>query len=473
MRICSVVLVACACATAAPPPPTAESVSSREVSAPRIVSVLELRSKLREGAAIDAGYVADRLRAEVLSSGIDARVVSRENMLVLLQAQGKQLADCEAECEVETGRRIGADLVVSGELVRVGDSLKASLRLHETRSGTLVAAVTAAGVNAEELDAHLGSAVRQLVAPLGRSAPVSAARTAARAPQAFDAKAFAAGQPSPFDCESSARRLRDSSPDRAWAALAACVERQGWARGDFTYLERVTGGFWDEDLTTRPDAPRLIARIIASRGGDVEGDIPLVQKSRVPLFTLAAALRQPDVYKGRWVLVRGALSDIRQDGGRTAAMMRETSLRATAREVQVGNISRVDRSSSGTSRNDGQSSHYGTARGAAQYGGTGGSSQYSGSAQYSGGSRYSGNSQYSSGSRTEYSSVKQKFENERVETGRLALGRLARADPFLEPEKDFLFLARFDGINPSREQDSPVALLSITGYFQPSAFLVQ
>src|SRR5205814_4819309 len=151
-------------------------------------------------------YVADRLRAEVLSSGVDARVISRENMLVLLQAQGKQLADCEAECEVETGRRIGADLVVSGELVRVGDSLKASLRLHETRSGTLVAAVTAAGMTAEDLDAHLGSAVRQLVGPLIRSgSPL--ARTSARAAPPFDAKAFAAGQPSSFDCESAARRL--------------------------------------------------------------------------------------------------------------------------------------------------------------------------------------------------------------------------------------------------------------------------
>src|SRR5437868_7921563 len=185
MRTCSLLLVACACATAAPPP-APEAKASGEAPAPRIVSVLELRSKLREGAAIDAGYVADRLRAEVLSSGVDARVISRENMLVLLQAQGKQLADCEAECEVETGRRIGADLVVSGELVRVGDSLKASLRLHETRSGTLVAAVTAMGVNAEELDAHLAGAVRQLVAPLGRSTSASVAKTGSRAAQAFD-----------------------------------------------------------------------------------------------------------------------------------------------------------------------------------------------------------------------------------------------------------------------------------------------
>src|SRR5207237_7652366 len=162
-------------------------------------------------------------------------------------------------------------------------------------------------------------------------------------------------------------RLRETSPDQAWAALIACVERQGWSRGDFTSLERITGGFWDEDLTTRPDAPRLIARIIAARGGDVEGDIPLVQKSRVPLFTLAAALRQPDVYKGRWVLVRGALTDIRQEAGKPAAMVRETSLRATSREVQVGNVSRWDRSSAASAQSEVATTRYGSARGSSRY----------------------------------------------------------------------------------------------------------
>src|SRR3954454_17742472 len=102
MRSCSLLLLACACASApAPSKPQADSTSSREAEPTRVVSVLELRNKLqtRDGPAIDAGYVADRLRAEVLAAGVGARVISRENMLVLLQAQGKQLADCEGECE--------------------------------------------------------------------------------------------------------------------------------------------------------------------------------------------------------------------------------------------------------------------------------------------------------------------------------------------------------------------------------------
>jgi TolB-like protein len=450
MRSCFVLVLAAACASAPTPPakPAADAAPPREVPATRTVSVLELRNKLQPREAVDTGYVADRLRAEVLSAGIDAKVISRENMLVLLQAQGKQIADCEGECEVETGRRIGADLVVSGEVLRVGESLKASLRLHETQSGTLVAAATAAATTPEDLDARLGA---------------TAAKAGARGMGSFDARSFAAGQPSPFDCEGAARRLRETAPDQAWAALVACVERQGWPRGDFTYLERITSGYWDQDLVSRPDAPRLIARIIAARGGDVEGDIPLVQKSRVPLFTLAAALRQPEVYRGRWVLVRGALSEIRQEAGKPAAMMRETSLRATSRDVQVGTVSRVDRTGSSTVRGDVQASGRYSASSSS-------GARYSSSGSYSA----SGSSQYSSSGRTDYSTVKQRFDNERVETGRLALGRLAQADPFLEPEKDFLFLARFDGVSPARDpQQQAVAVLSIAGYYQPSALLVQ
>jgi hypothetical protein len=291
-----------------------------------------------------------------------------------------------------------------------------------------------------------------MYAPMPQEAPTRL-EASPRPPPAFDARGFAATQLTPLECEKAARQLYESSPDQGWSALVACIERTRWPRGEFTHLELLTRGAWDQELQTRPEAPRVIAKVVALRGGDVEGDIPLVQKSRVPLFTLAAALRQPDVYKGRWVLVRGALSEIRQEGSKTAAVMRETSLRATAREVQEGPTRRYDSSYKGS-----------------------GQGEYSSSSRSSSGTRTdhkaSGSGQYSSSGRSEYSMVKQKFENERVETGRRAVGKLPQADPFLEPEKDFLFLARFDGVNPGQDQQ-PIAMLSIAGYFQPNALLIQ
>lgn len=275
--------------------------------------------------------------------------------------------------------------------------------------------------------------------------PPSPTRLEAAPRRTFDPKAFAADQLTPADCETAARQIHQQGADDGWNALRACVERTRWPRGEFTQLERLTGGYWDTELQTRPDAPRLIAQVIALRGGDVEGDIPLAQKSRVPLFTLAAALRQPDVYKGRWVLLRGALSDLKQDGNKAAALLHETSLRATAREVQVGAVQRTDRTNSTSLRGDAQTSMFGNLRGGAQIKGS---------------------------DRTERSTVRQLFENERVETGRQAVGKLAQADPFLEPDKDFIFLGRFEGVKPG-DDEQPVAVLSIAGYFPPNALLIQ
>ncbi|HEY4883845.1 MAG TPA: hypothetical protein VII08_09410 [Myxococcales bacterium] len=292
--------------------------------------------------------------------------------------------------------------------------------------------------------------------PIAAPAPASGPtrlETLPRPAPPFDAKGFAADQLTPLECEKSARQLYELKPNQGWAALVACVERSRWPRGEFTHLELLTRGTWDQELQTRPEAARMIAKVVALRGGDVEGDIPLVQKSRVPLFTLAAALRQPDVYKGRWVLVRGALSEIRQDGNKAAAIMRETSLRATAREVADGPISRYESSSKGSAQGEFSSSSRSSSAGRTDY-------------------NARGSGQYSTSGRSEHSSVRQKFENERVETGRRAVGKLPQADPFLEPEKDFLFLARFDGVNPGQDQQ-PVAMLSIAGYFQPNALLIQ
>lgn len=91
--------------------------------------------------------------------------MTRENLGVPLQASGKDLNDCEGECEVDTGRRIGADAVISGEVLKYSAHCKLSLRLHETKSGRLVAATVASGATLEALDADLQLRAAELLSP--------------------------------------------------------------------------------------------------------------------------------------------------------------------------------------------------------------------------------------------------------------------------------------------------------------------
>ena len=146
------------------------------------VAVLEFRDKVPQEQRIDAAYLSDQVRAAVKEMMPSAKVITRENMLVLLQATGKDLANCEGECEVDTARRIGADLVVSGELLQFGTQYKLNMKLHDTRSGELLSGTVAAGDTADALDKDLRPAVGRLLAPLLQN-DLSDRRAAAREPR--------------------------------------------------------------------------------------------------------------------------------------------------------------------------------------------------------------------------------------------------------------------------------------------------
>ena len=92
--------------------------------------------------------------------------MTRENLVVLLQASGKDLASCEGECEVDTGRRIGADAVVSGDVLKLGTHYKITLRLHETHDGRLLSTAVASGKTIDELDENATAAAAELLQPL-------------------------------------------------------------------------------------------------------------------------------------------------------------------------------------------------------------------------------------------------------------------------------------------------------------------
>ncbi len=114
-----------------------------------------------------ADYLADRIRAAALAAaGGRVRVLTRENVVALLPP-GTDLAECaDADCEVEMGRRLGAAFVISGEVVRLGESLKLSLKLHGTADATLLAAEAASAGDVGALEGVVAETTEALVAKL-------------------------------------------------------------------------------------------------------------------------------------------------------------------------------------------------------------------------------------------------------------------------------------------------------------------
>jgi len=147
--------------TAAPPPVAVVPKPPRTLAGK--LAVLELHNFTSDLTAQNAQYFTDVVRSAALKAQPQLDVMTRENLLVLLQASGKDLANCEGECEVDTGRRIGADEIVSGEIQKLGTLYKISLRLHDTREGRLLASTQASGKTIEELDADAQRAAQELL----------------------------------------------------------------------------------------------------------------------------------------------------------------------------------------------------------------------------------------------------------------------------------------------------------------------
>ena len=273
----------------------------------------------------------------------------------------------------------------------------------------------------------------------------------------FNARVWVGWQDTAMDCEASARAMRQSGPQHAWEALRACIEIGRFNRGPFTQIALLTS-YWDDELRARPDAPRVVGQVIANRGGDVDGDISRLQKVRMPVFTLGAAMKQPDVCKGRYVILRARLFDVKMDEKNATALLAETSMKPAeglrdSGDVYVSSYNRSG-SSSGSSTGSGayQTDRYGSGRGS-----------YSSS----------GESGYNSSGSSTSGFAKRFYENVVHATGRQALGKLPEPDPFLEPGKEFVFVARFDGARPGNPPNGTMAALTIMTYYSPGALLLE
>lgn len=294
--------------------------------------------------------------------------------------------------------------------------------------------------------AMTGCATSRAAEEDGRDSPPSSGQPVTELPpDPFNPRTFAARYSNPTTCERQARRYLSTSRDNAWAALKACVEGT-----HFTLLQALTSRVWNNELRTRPEGAALLAKVVAMRGGSVEGDLRLLHEERLPIFSLAAAMAQPDTYKGRYILVRAQVGDVRTEDQKPTVWLVEQELGSVASEQQVGVAVRKDTSSTTVGNLGGE-----TTLGSGTVGGS---------------------LARSKSSRDAHTVLR--YDNISSDTGREALGRLPKADPFLAPGRDFVILARFDGMRTTsgsldEEDEGPrIPVLSIVSYFIPHPLVV-
>ncbi len=65
-------------------------------------------------------------------------IMTRENMMQILSDMGKDASCMEGQCEVEIGRNVGADLIVTGDILKIEGTYVLTLKLYDTLSGGLL-----------------------------------------------------------------------------------------------------------------------------------------------------------------------------------------------------------------------------------------------------------------------------------------------------------------------------------------------
>ena len=222
--------------------------ASAAAAAPaRLVAVIELRVQIAAGEhepepiedLARLGYFTDEVRsaaAKVPGIGVVTRA--------LTEAQSGATA-------VEVARKLGADLVLSGELRKRAGTYALDLQLYEVRSGELQAEVKGQGATQEELESAIAKAVDALLAPapakIAEQAPPPAAPppTAAPPPVAFQELPPAQSAPAP------ARRRTWT-----WVAAGAAVATAG-AGGFFGVKSRSTGSTISDGAHSRAELDSL------------------------------------------------------------------------------------------------------------------------------------------------------------------------------------------------------------------------
>lgn len=94
--------------------------------------------------------------------------MTQGNIETLVRAAGKTLVDCEGQCAVDTGKLVGADIVIAGRISKVGKTFAISMQMYDTASGALLAGEDPEAKDEDELLKVSAEAAGKLLAPLTR-----------------------------------------------------------------------------------------------------------------------------------------------------------------------------------------------------------------------------------------------------------------------------------------------------------------
>ena len=118
------------------------------------IAVLDFRNQEKIDRA-SSTYLAELFRKQALmlkSRGVT--IMTRENMLELLPS-GKSLEQCLGECEVETGRNLGANYIVTGEIYKIGDGIRLIVKAYDTKKGSLISSEQYSGNSVQDLEKNV------------------------------------------------------------------------------------------------------------------------------------------------------------------------------------------------------------------------------------------------------------------------------------------------------------------------------
>ncbi len=179
-----------------------------------------------------AAYFAAQLGARLQSRGFN--VITEKDLIAVLGIERqRQLMGCsDASCMVELTSALGADVLVSGSLVKLGDEIEATANVTDARNARLLASRRVTGDSEQAVLDGLGVAADQLAAELrSERPPLQAGRVTLWAPLFGGALAAGVASGVLFVMAGGAYRMLDgaSATARLTAAQADAAVRDGKA----------------------------------------------------------------------------------------------------------------------------------------------------------------------------------------------------------------------------------------------------